>query len=662
MAQGTGNLASVSFPLTFEQHKCSGNESFRSGKIQKAIASYTAALAVEGTAAAARPLALSNRAQCFLTIGAHHEALADANAALYPDPSHVKSAVRKATALFFLCRPEDMRAVCSSPIALSKENHATFRPLIADAARCGAEMRGEYDLPAMMAHVRRDKSPSSATNVHLDYVHPALYTADSQGKGRAVFSSAKLEANTLLMVSKAFSRIQKKTSAQGGSQEVGFYENPDSQRFAANICSKLAQLLPRDRELFFSLTTGAGAGAGARTEDKSKVEGSKPLSADIALVNVEMKKLQLRQHSTACEPLGEPRDGPVASGSRPAVGSTSNTSIDEGVSIVGDGVYDSVLKIIKANAFRTFPSGGVGGSDLAQKLLTVAWERSLTARPTSADYKRLEEEIEREAVEAAIFLLPSMFNHSCVPNATYFCIGDYLVVRSMSCVEAASELTIPYIETQLPFFQRRKALANWVGPDEGFSCDCVRCVPAVAVNETMAERFARADTEHRVRESYRKITSLVLDGVPKRMAVDRVMTQSMRDVIKRDALLLPVHNQETLGVLLDMEVGQHCEMGDVRGALRAVKHLEGIISSSGSPTLGVIKYRLMILGIEFFADAISASACQAQLRAVRRLCYPEIDSDGGGNTHFEWLCDYCFMLENHPKEQDLRQVIHDCRL
>ena len=71
-------------------------------------------------------------------------------------------------------------------------------------------------------------------------------------------------------------------------------------------------------------------------------------------------------------------------------------------------------------------------SDLAKKLRTIAWERSLTTAPVAADYQALED-ANRAAGEraglSAIFILPSLLNHSCCANVAYRTIGPFLFMK-----------------------------------------------------------------------------------------------------------------------------------------------------------------------------------------------------------------------------------------
>eukprot|EP00798_Chlamydomonas_sp_ICE-L_P007806 gene7806-1003_t len=73
-----------------------------------------------------------------------------------------------------------------------------------------------------------------------------------------------------------------------------------------------------------------------------------------------------------------------------------------------------------------------------------------------------------------LWIRPSLFNHSCLPNSIYFSVGDVMFISTVRDVEAGEELSIPYLDPMMPFEKRTKTLAGW-NSGNGFECDCVRC-------------------------------------------------------------------------------------------------------------------------------------------------------------------------------------------
>ena len=58
---------------------------------------------------------------------------------------------------------------------------------------------------------------------------------------------------------------------------------------------------------------------------------------------------------------------------------------------------------------------------------------------------RLEDkQLSREAKPTGLYPLTSLFNHSCIANAVWYCIGDVMIIRAAQPIQAGSEITIPY--------------------------------------------------------------------------------------------------------------------------------------------------------------------------------------------------------------------------
>lgn len=108
---------------------------------------------------------------------------------------------------------------------------------------------------------------------------------------------------------------------------------------------------------------------------------------------------------------------------------------------------DQMLKIVTKNSF--------GGAQRSKLLATPPIEGE-----------------QRDSGGGAIFYAPSFINHSCVPNATYFTIGDMMFVRANRVIEQDEEITIHYLYVdQLGEKERNETLERvWE-----FTCQCELC-------------------------------------------------------------------------------------------------------------------------------------------------------------------------------------------
>ncbi|KAG5190422.1 hypothetical protein JKP88DRAFT_347596 [Tribonema minus] len=69
----------------------------------------------------------------------------------------------------------------------------------------------------------------------------------------------------------------------------------------------------------------------------------------------------------------------------------------------------------------------------------------------------------------ALYLLPSLINHSCLPNAAQVFVGNTLVITAARPIMAGEEVTIQYFDV-LTTLQERQRMSG-----DAFTCACERC-------------------------------------------------------------------------------------------------------------------------------------------------------------------------------------------
>ncbi|CAM0871481.1 unnamed protein product [Alopecurus aequalis] len=69
-----------------------------------------------------------------------------------------------------------------------------------------------------------------------------------------------------------------------------------------------------------------------------------------------------------------------------------------------------------------------------------------------------------------LWILPSLINHSCHPNARRTHVGDHAIVHASRDIKAGEEITFPYFDVLTPVGKRQEAARAW-----GFECRCDRC-------------------------------------------------------------------------------------------------------------------------------------------------------------------------------------------
>uniref|UniRef100_A0ACD5TU71 Uncharacterized protein n=1 Tax=Avena sativa TaxID=4498 RepID=A0ACD5TU71_AVESA len=88
-----------------------------------------------------------------------------------------------------------------------------------------------------------------------------------------------------------------------------------------------------------------------------------------------------------------------------------------------------------------------------------------------------------------LWILPSLINHSCHPNARRTHVGDHAIVHASRDIKAGEEVTFPYFDVLTPVGKRREAARAW-----GFECRCDRC-RFEAEDTVLKQELVRSENE-----------------------------------------------------------------------------------------------------------------------------------------------------------------------
>ncbi|CAL0317068.1 unnamed protein product [Lupinus luteus] len=131
----------------------------------------------------------------------------------------------------------------------------------------------------------------------------------------------------------------------------------------------------------------------------------------------------------------------------------SKTSIaDEHIAFLTKQWYISVLARIRINAFRIELVGGLYEDLLSSLVASVEAEA---------------------AVGNAVYILPSLYNHDCDPNAHIIWIDNAdAKIKALCDIDEGEELRICYIDASMDRDARQELLFQGFG----FQCNCSRCL------------------------------------------------------------------------------------------------------------------------------------------------------------------------------------------
>ncbi|KAG8916988.1 hypothetical protein FRC00_014180 [Tulasnella sp. 408] len=194
---------------------------------------------------------------------------------------------------------------------------------------------------------------------------------------------------------------------------------------------------------------------------------------------------------------------------------------------------------------------------------------------------------------SALFPLPSLFNHSCSPNAHWYCFKDVMVIRATCDIPAGDEIFLSYGGAGDSYLSRAKesCLARLLG-----SCNCALCTrdrqageAVCKQREQIASKISSCTTALAVRSHTKKLDE-TFKGYP---TADRY-AMFMANMKLANLYQTGSNLDETLRTLFKCleDLGLKVTDTSIRGALPPSTReslpvtLEAIGGSRGGPLLG----------------------------------------------------------------------------
>eukprot|EP01041_Mallomonas_annulata_P006912 gene6912-14039_t len=142
---------------------------------------------------------------------------------------------------------------------------------------------------------------------------------------------------------------------------------------------------------------------------------------------------------------------------------------------MNDNTRNEVLKLHHNDKFMNNNDidNTFAASQIINKLLDKPYEfqfcLEIAQRLRQNAFTITDEEMNAQGI--GLYLIASMFNHSCVANAHHSFNGTTLTVRALRDISPGEEVTISYIDVGRPVWWRRSKLLS----SYGFTCHCSRC-------------------------------------------------------------------------------------------------------------------------------------------------------------------------------------------
>ena len=543
-----------------EDLRMRGNREFTAGCFKVAVKLYSSALkkleqestSTSSAATSLKARVLNNRAQCYARQERWTLALDDSTNALDLNPSYVKCIQRRALSLLMLQRPLEAREVATSALLDQEADIVQLRTDINRAIR--EQQHGEYDFAAL----RQEASAPGAglSRRHADYEHPSIAVVQTETKGRGVVAQGSIPEGTLVMAAQALcfeaTKHDTLTTVVSSSHRLDLNSN-------ANILPHVVQELlvhPEKGDELYSLSGG--------------------------------------------------RDFP------PSPSHSYHTP----------GAVD-VPRIRAILSNNWFGSHGSRRTEAIQSLEDSRW-RLNTGQflPPDQAGREMSERKERLGGThrfkegAGLWVRPSLFNHSCLPNCTYTALGDFMFVFTTCAVKDGDELCIPYTCPDDTWEERKKTFEGW-NDGEGFACKCQRCVSARA-SPTLLKREAEA------REAFERACTLA-NSMPMSRASDTAMPSAKRGLLLKQLQAQPlVESYGALCPLLELHAGALAEAGRFEDAVACYQDLVRARKTVHGPAAYIVARESIRLACAAHLACNREVTRSAMRAAFTELCLPQL--------------------------------------
>ncbi|KAK7469024.1 hypothetical protein VKT23_003518 [Stygiomarasmius scandens] len=159
------------------------------------------------------------------------------------------------------------------------------------------------------------------------------------------------------------------------------------------------------------------------------------------------------------------------------------------------------------NTEISFPFKSVVDIDTEHLEAIVSYNSFSPLPLTSAEARKKDKPSQLED-SAALYLLSSLFSHSCAANAVWTSVGDLMVIRAVESIKKGEEIFIPYINGTTPLKERQKALKKHFSSE----CPCELCtadrLDGIDNCERRADLIDRLHASHSVKDCRRLLQQI----------------------------------------------------------------------------------------------------------------------------------------------------------
>jgi tetratricopeptide (TPR) repeat protein len=293
-----------------------------------------------------------------------------------------------------------------------------------------------------------------------------------------------------------------------------------------------------------------------------------------------------------------------------------------------------VRAILKHNAFER---SSLATSEVWEACERVELAERLGRLPTADEWQ---EALDRERrIGSGLWILPSLFNHSCCPSARATAVGDILFVRTVRPIATGEEVFLSYIDGSLPLEERAAKIAcNW-----GFVCACPRCSLPLALPQ-----FAAMETE--VAEVLAACNRLKMQAHNGDAPFERALPAGRADALLRAWASIEPGCQGPLASVLEALAGAAMRRRDWAAAVALSERQDAVRRAAGTQCDPHSLQRNAIFRAGCLIQAGDAAAARLALARARSLCGGWLKPPSGAS--FAAMCrTYCCVADANLRDR-----------
>ena len=287
-----------------------------------------------------------------------------------------------------------------------------------------------------------------------------------------------------------------------------------------------------------------------------------------------------------------------------------------------------VRAILQHNAFER--------SSLATSEVWEACERLELAKrlgrlPTADEWQQT---LSRERrLGSGLWILPSLFNHSCCPSARVSAVGDLLFVRTVRPIAAGEEVFLSYIDGSLSAEERAaKVSGNW-----GFVCACPRCCLPLSLPQFAAMEAEVAE----VLAACNRLKAQARDGDA---PFERALPAGRADALLQAWAGVEPACQAPLASVLEALAGAALRRRDWTAAVALSERQDAVRRATGTQCDPHSLQRNALFRAGCLIQAGDAAAARRELACARSLCGAWLKPPSGAS--FAAMCHtYCCVAD-----------------